>query len=369
MEKKRILLITKSFYPVSGPRSTRATELVKSLASEGHAVKVLTPYNSQAHPDFAKGYNVEIENLGTHFFNEPRKSKVSTLGVKAVLKMLDILKLANRHNLPDVFFKELTYQKIKNETNWDLLISIAKPHSIHWGVAKALQKNKSITKKWIADCGDPFMGNPFYTPANKFIKEEKLFCELADVISVPIPEAINSYYEEYQHKVKVIPQGFNFKIDNQKTGVYKKNNIPTFCYSGVFYKNKRDPRKLLEYLISLKEPFKFIIYTSSAKLIRTYIDKSDGRIEVRNYIPRHDLLKKLSEMDFLININNISNVQSPSKLVDYYLSSRPVLSLANNEVPKEFIKQFFKGDYTNRYPFQNMERYNIEEVTEQFLNA
>jgi hypothetical protein len=364
--KKKILLITKSFYPVSGPRSTRATELVKALAANGCLVKVLTPYNAH-HAKFSEEYHIEIEDLGKHFFNKSRKNTTSVFAIKVVLKLMSLIKISKKYNLPDVLYKNLTFNKIKEYKNWDLLISIAKPHAIHWGIAKALEWNSKITKKWIADCGDPFMGNPFHKPSPLFEKFERNFCEVADIIAVPIPEATESYYLEYRDKIKVIPQGFDFKKDLENIAEYKKNVVPTFCYSGVFYKENRDPRNLLEYLISLHIIYKFIIYTTSNKLIQPYVDRSNGRIEIREYIPRNELLNELSKMDFLININNMSCVQSPSKLVDYYLSGRPVLSLGTYEVNELIIEEFLNYSFENKLEYTNMKRYDIRNVVTRFL--
>ena len=45
----------------------------------------------------------------------------------------------------------------------DMLITIAYPHSIHSGAARAKKKYSAIfPKTWICDCGDPFMLNPVY---------------------------------------------------------------------------------------------------------------------------------------------------------------------------------------------------------------
>src|SRR5690606_10094120 len=108
----------------------------------------------------------------------------------------------------------LVYNALKKEknSNYDILISIAAPHPIHWGVAKAIKKYKNIAKCWIADCGDPFMlshnlqyKRPFY-----FKYYEKEFCRLADFITIPTAFAKDGYYKEFHDKLNVIPQGFNF---------------------------------------------------------------------------------------------------------------------------------------------------------------
>jgi hypothetical protein len=45
---KKILIISRSFYPMNSPRSFRTTELAKEMASNGHDITLLLPYNNQS---------------------------------------------------------------------------------------------------------------------------------------------------------------------------------------------------------------------------------------------------------------------------------------------------------------------------------
>ena len=44
---------------------------------------------------------------------------------------------------------------------------------------------KANVKRWIADCGDPFMLNPFNRPPSKFEHKEREWCAKVDAILVP----------------------------------------------------------------------------------------------------------------------------------------------------------------------------------------
>src|SRR5690606_24666694 len=98
---------------------------------------------------------------------------------------------------------------------------------------------------------------------------EKWFCKLVDYITVPFEGAIKGYYDQFHHKIRVIPQGFTFPSINYKD-LYVGNKVPTFLYAGSFYKNVRDPRSLLNYLEKIEIDFKFIIYTNSVKILIPY---------------------------------------------------------------------------------------------------
>ena len=47
MDKKKILIVGRTFFPELTPRSFRTTELAKELARQGHHVDVLLPQNIQ----------------------------------------------------------------------------------------------------------------------------------------------------------------------------------------------------------------------------------------------------------------------------------------------------------------------------------
>jgi hypothetical protein len=76
---------------------------------------------------------------------------------------------------------------LKGESGYDLLISVAVPHPIHWGVAAVRTKTNPIAKVWVADCGDPYMGqeNDTFKPPFYFGWLEKKFCRIADYITCP----------------------------------------------------------------------------------------------------------------------------------------------------------------------------------------
>ncbi|MCK5338692.1 MAG: hypothetical protein KAJ50_07770, partial [Bacteroidales bacterium] len=76
---------------------------------------------------------------------------------------------------------------LKNENGYDLLISFAVPFPVHWGTAWARTKNHEIAKVWVADCGDPYMGNTndSFRKLFYFKYPEKWFCKKTDFITIP----------------------------------------------------------------------------------------------------------------------------------------------------------------------------------------
>ncbi len=355
-----ILIISGAFYPGNSPRAFRTTELVKRFAKLGHYVTLYIPKSNESISDFVEQYPVVIK-----YYNAPRviKSGIS------ILSRIKQRLLSQFLEYPDIkIIKPLIKELKKDHSTYDLLITIAVPHPIHWAVGLLYTKGVRLANTWVADCGDPYMlcGTSQYKHPFYFKYIEKLWCKKCDFISIPTEMAKNAYYEEFRNKIRVIPQAFDFSEIKLKE--YNKNVVPTFAFSGNIIPKVRDPRPILEYFVSLDIDFKFIFYSTKHHLIEPYKKIAPEKIEIHDYIPRLDLINVLSGMDFLINIENSTSVQTPSKLIDYTLTGRPILSINPQNIDSAIINEFLCGDYTNQYKVPNVEMYNIVNVANQFLD-
>jgi len=371
MEKKNILVVSGAFFPENSPRSFRTTEIAKEFARQGHNVVVYIPKKGYDYADFEKEFQLVVNDIGPLKFCPIQINKVPfiSLFMKIIQRAGTLL-----IEYPAIELLFRIRRALKDEKGYDLAISIAVPHPIHWGFSRTIKRNPGLSRIWIADCGDPYMGcnrtanifnrHPFYF---KYI--EKRYLKRANFITIPIENAREGYYPEFQEKIKIIPQGFNFeefKIDKQ----FANNNIITFAYAGGFIPGFRDPRPFLDYLASLTIEFKFIIYTTNEgkNLISEYVEKLGGKLEIFSYIPRLELLGNLSKMDFLVNFENSHSIQSPSKLIDYALTGRPILNVGTRDIYKSTIEEFLKYNFSNQTIVNNIEQYNIKNIANLFLS-
>jgi len=268
---------------------------------------------------------------------------------------------------PDIQIMPLVTRALEDEADYDLMISLAVPYPVHWGVARARTSKHRIAGTWVADCGDPYMGDRVDTFRKLFYFGfiEKWFCRKVDYLSVPTNNSIKGYYKEFHEKIKVIPQGFNFS--EISLPLEEPFNVPLrFAYAGNITPVNRDPRPFLEYLSTLDSDFRLVFYTQKADLIREFRNKLKEKLEIRDYIPRNELLSELASMDFLVNFDNNTDVHTPSKLIDYAIVKRPVLNI-RSIIDKSVISAFLSRDYRNAYIIDNIEQYDISNVADRFL--
>lgn len=362
-KSRKIILISNGFYPEISPRSFRATELAKEFVRQGHKVVVYSKFRDFDYSEFLKGNPMDFRMWSPDRF--PRipqwKGRLGSLFSRGIARLL--LLLFEYPGIEDMFkVKRL----LKKESGYDLMISFSVPYPVHWGVAWSRSKTHPIANKWVADCGDPYMG----AETDNFIKLfyfkyfEKWFSRKASIITIPKIEMIENYYKEFHHKIIAIPQGFSFK---NKIKTAPKNKVPTFAFAGSFIPKIRDPRPLLNYMTSLNEDFRFIIYSNNFSLVKKFKEKLNDKLILKEYIPREELLIELSEMDFLINIGYDPVHQVPSKLIDYAIADRPVFNISGSFSELQFI-EFLNGNYENAMILPDITSYRIENVSASFLD-
>lgn len=365
IEKKKILLVSNGFYPEISPRSFRATELAKEFFRQGHDVTVITKFREYDYREFLKEFPVTFKmwrKPKMRELQEFRNKFFKTLARKAA-RILSVL-----FEYPGIEEMFIIKRMLRGEKDYDLLISFAVPYPVHWGTGLSRTLKHRIAEKWVADCGDPYMGDvldsirkPFY-----FGYLEKMFCERADYISIPVESAKPGYYPDFHNKIITIPQGFNFEIEALTTNT-NINKVISFAYAGGFLKGIRDPEVLFNELKKIDLPYRFYIFTNQTDLIARYQQQFGDKLIISEYINRNDLMKKLSGMDFLINFDNNTTLNVPSKLIDYSITGRPVLNIDSTFAFKD-IFDFLNGDFRNKMKLPEPQKYHIRNVAGQFLN-
>lgn len=364
MEKQKILIIASVIFPRLVPRAHRATELAKELARQGHEVTLCAVLGKYDYSEFEQKNHIKVHDLGKSKYEwicSDKENLPLSLWRKGVIFLL-----RRWLEFPAVLVGLRTAKYLKTSERYDRMITIAVPYPIHWGATYAMRHYEHLKgMKWISDCGDPYMLNPIGTPPFYFKWVEKWWCKTTNYITVPTEAAMDGYYPEFRNKIRVIPQGFVF--DDSLLALYSKNPVPTFAYSGMVYPQKRDPRPFLDFLSQWNQDFRFIVYTNKPAMFQPYQDKMGNKLELRTYVPREQLLYELSKMDFLVNIRNESAVQTPSKLIDYYLTHRPILEITSLFEEKDAFMEFVNGDYHHQKTIDHPEQFNIVNVAQKFL--
>ncbi|WP_027128911.1 hypothetical protein [Fusobacterium perfoetens] len=378
MLKEKILIVSYYFYEENTPRSHRAFELARELAKK-YEVEVVTSKKNV--PEiFFEQYGIKIIYLEKGFLlnkNVNSLNNIKKIQREKSLKSKIIKKIKNIYNYlfldRQIEFSYFVYKYLKNvKDNKKAIISIAFPFSSHLGSYLGIRKNKKLTDNLILEYGDPFYYNKTLNIAYYFKIIEALILKKLKYIVLPIENAKEAFKKyKVENKIKIIPQGFD--LSEYKLEEYKRNKVPTFIYAGVFYEKIRNPLNILKLLNTIDKDYKFIIFSDivtiekmkSGKSILEEIKKSKGKIEIRPLIPRKECIIEMSKVDFLLNISNVNLEQSPSKLIDYGIAKRPILSFNQNNFNKEIFIEFLNGNYKNQ-EIIDLEKYDIKTIGKQY---
>lgn len=365
--KKKILILSRWYYPAKNPRAFRTTELVKELFRRGK-------YDITAVlPSFA---DLQDGAVDVHFIptiSVPAKcGKDGSVSLKD--RVLEQIRSVLRFILGDSpgniiysFRLYFVFRKLLQEEHYDVVMSISFPFYIHVAVALAM-KYSSFKSIFIADCGDPFYVNPSCKMAFYLKWVEKYFLSKFDYVTIPMNAARKSYADYgIDGRIRIIPQGF--AITQIADDAYKKNPVPAFCFAGLLYEKIRNPRYFLDYLLQVKQDFIFVVYALpdafTINLLQEYKEKLGERLEIREPLPREELIHVMATMEFVVNFDNENSNQKPSKLIDYAMSRRPILSFNSRTFKPKVFEEFLQGNYAGQEQI-DLSQYDICNVVDKF---
>ncbi len=365
---KKILIASRWYKPIKNPRAFRTYELISELKRRGYEITACLPEDAEVQNNVnhaivpcgnmmksVERTNSDISSSKTVFFNKIRNLFLFFLGDGPV---------ALRYAF---YMYKVVKQIIKNGNKFDVIISISYPFYINVAIA-LLKKVFNPSTIMIADCGDPFYNNTSFNKAFYLKNLEKWVLNRFDYVTIPIENAKKDYLNYLpQNNICVIPQGFKFTVI--KEDLYKRNDIPTFGYAGIFYESIRNPRYFLEYLTTLNFGFKFVVYARedgfTNGLLAEYKDKLGNKIDVHGAIDREKLIQEMAKWDFVINFDNNNSNQRPSKLIDYAMSKRPILSFNRATFIPAVFQDFLNGNYKEAEEI-DLTQYDIRNVVNKF---
>lgn len=376
-KNRKVLIATVQFYPDPTPRGNRVFELARGFAQRGWSVEVLLFWDDRdrtAHQKLTEEYGIAVDYLcegplkeGTQHFST-LFSLTKKQGGNPVKSLLNFSRIISRsYWLLRAVFKLL----MKFAKQPAVFISVSNPLYVHLFSAWALRFFPARKFTAIAEYGDA--ASPAAAKENQFISEA------FDRIVV-MSEKMRGWYGRFKEKkdIVVIPHGFNLR--EVKKAVYKKNEVPTFAYAGRFWKEVRDPTFFFEFLKTCKFDFKFYVYWNDTaktprtgkvwiyEMFSTYKALLGERFIVKEPLSRLELIYELSRQDFLVDFSNLIGIGEPSKLIDYTLAERPVLSVNQSSFRPEVFESFIHGQYEQSVKF-DLSKHDIDQVIDRYLEV
>lgn len=359
------LVISDEFYPYENASTNCLLKVLQQLVEFEHDVTVLCCGYDKTVPaeEEYKGCKIKRIYANKHlpycYKNLPFKNDKFHKKIFYISIMLHA-SIMKKHS-----YKKL-YNSLKNSQKFDYIISIHCPPKNHDIAYKLTSKND----KWILYNLDPYVFNEvsfepdFYRKIKERIwskKAYRLIC--AEGI---IEENLRRGYNSLKNTPQLSLPLPNFHIEQNSTPIEKDNKKIIIRYTGMFYKDLRNPDYLISILKDL-DPDKYSVefYGDCCNYLKGNYGQLPKCFELKGTVSVEECHKLVETADILINLGNSCPNQIPSKTFEYIATGNPILNIYYTETDPSL-------HYLNRYPniLNLKQEQNIEpETLKNFLEA
>ncbi|GJQ57450.1 MAG: hypothetical protein D8M57_15505 [Candidatus Scalindua sp. AMX11] len=242
----------------------------------------------------------------------------------------------------------------------DAIISTSGPVTSHL-IARKLKHKYGIP--WVADLRDLWTNNHFY---NKY-KLTKYFEKRLELKTLSDADVLVTVTHRFVDELKTLHKDKNiisitngYDTDDFSDTQIKLTNEFTITHTGKLYNGKRDPLLLFEVVANLinekkldKKLIKIRFYGFKKDWLIQDIKKYnlEGFVDVYDFIPRKEVLKKQKESQLLlllIDKNNKEESVYPAKIFEYFGARRPIIGVGGNGgIVKEILKEINIGMFAS----------------------
>lgn len=378
----RILLCAYGFPPLGGPTERRWFNFVKYLSQKGWLIDILTVnpspnyhnYDAESLKNIPEGVRIfrtypgPIHKINYQYFPLPKipvSKEKSKITVKQILR--NFLKKTYRNLIYPLLIPDETIEwvpfafrmakKLLNENDYKLVISSAYPFSSH--IVGLLIKNRS-QKIWIGDWSDPLAFNPALSLSEQrrylYKRIEIKLLKKMDKIILPTEEMKIAYLKWYpflsEKKLEVISYGVSLEDYEALTPIAATKF--RIVYTGIFYKNIRNPYNFFNALIELKdknpsirEDIEVIIAGSIPAEYIEYVHKNriDDIISFLGHKPHNYIRVLQKSASVLLLLGSAGGLQLPGKIFEYIAAQNPILCIQydKEDIAAKLVKKLNCG--------------------------
>lgn len=336
----KILIINYYWEPMVDAHAYRWPQLADELAEQGHSIEIITSKIRSIDNSLIK-HRVSIKRIGilpskNHpnlVLHDNSKKKISS---KFSLKLL-FIKMYSKLYWPDPLWHWLPGLVVelfkRRNVKYDYVISYYPCFSAHLGALIFKNVFGKRWCKWIADYGDAFSTSyewppnnySIYSGINKWI--EGLVYTHCDKFSVVNSETKKRYVEKFgeSQKLIIVPH-LAPKINS--LAIPSGKNVVVLRYIGSFHAQVRNHELLFDLArilaSSTNKKYKIEIYGPTEYWQGIDIPEN---INILGKVSRELALSLLSSADILLNVNNTTALMTPSKIIEYIATRRPIINI------------------------------------------
>lgn len=328
---KRILILIKDYFKLSSPNAICIHGVINEWNNNNYEVDIISAENNECISD---EHNIYISKP------DIRLHKI----LKFFAYPLDSEKLVKLY--------EKAIENCIVKKNYDLVIAVVNP-------IESIQALYNVKKRYpnLKTCLyeiDP-ISNRYKTPKNfleKYLSNRAInwSCKIYSDIDYIIHMVTHKKHFEKDIFSRFDKKSFYLDIPALRV-IFEKESADilenlSIVYAGAFYKDIRNPKKIIDVLKLLCEKYNFriSIYTNKAMIedIKNMTKNVNSNFYVSNYIPEKELNNILLSTSYLLSVGNKNSDFLPSKIFLYFGMNKPIIHYAfdNNDVALPYLKKY-----------------------------
>jgi hypothetical protein len=363
----RVLIINHFYPPVVDAHAYRWEQIARHWVAQGHKVDVISGrLHGVTDRTFQDGVNVVRVGLIARPIMLSPAPQHHAINLYTRLKLFVVKAfrpLYRKLYWPDAWWHWCPYavREVlgRRHLSYDLVVSFSPCLGAHFAAAVLKLSAKSANTTWIADYGDPFSISStmppnnlaFYSRLNQLV--EQRIARHADMLVFTNDNTATAYIEAGvcpQDKLRVVPHLVDVqKVYAGRLGLKKSNASSSqtprtinLLYIGGFHRGIREPDLLFDLIRRLNQ-------NSDLEFILTIYGPANGfdlnvadcpQIIYKGMVERDKAMELISEADILVNVDNMNCVMSPSKIVEYIGTGRPMLNLKSGGVDHPALTRY-----------------------------
>ena len=329
-EKDKLLVIMDSYYPDSRATTHIMQRILEGLSKEYEITVFVLNLLKRVDTINAIG---EFNGVTIKYIEPLDYSSLFKRSVNKVKKFLVDSKYKRKYKVTYKYFELKNYslqiRRFIIRSNIKKLISVSSPNDIHICANMVVEGRPDI--KWFPVCFDPHAYNVSYSEdfRIKLVFEETVLYDRAQRIFM-LTQSENDYKDSVFHEKIVF---FDIPLNNVLYKIKNKNNNSiVLTYVGNFYREIRNPDRMLKILAQLKNDAVIYLigdFSGWGNELSDYLGKWNSifgdKLHIIGRLDRAIAKDYIEQSDILINIGNKTDNQCPSKVLDYISTGKPII--------------------------------------------
>lgn len=363
----RVLIINFFYPPVVDAHAYRWEQIARYWVEQGYEVDVIAGrLHGVTNHSVQNGVNVSRVGIGSRALMHSSAARQSAVkrckwlysSARTMLRFL-----YRKVYWPDAWWYWWPYAAFealrRRHLNYDLVVSYSPCLGAHLAAAILTRRSKTIKSIWIADYGDPFSTSltmppnnfALYGQLNRIV--EKSIAKRADALVFTNADTAVAYRDAGIYasgRAQIIPHLADVRrlyADGPRHRPSGAPDVIHLLYIGGFHRGIREPDLLFDIVRRLnrndERDYVLTIYGPANGFNLSPVDCP--YIRYKGMVCREKAIGLIQDADVLINVENMNCVMTPSKVVEYVATGRPLLNVGGSGIDNPILSQYVKSGF------------------------